>query len=93
MRRGETLAVSELLKAARHWDLTYHRLRTSHGVVMPDRALAQDFDINAIGRDFLEDPYSILAALREHDSVHRNPDGSYFLTRHADLLGSTRTRR
>jgi len=53
---------------------------------MPDSALAKAFDINAIGGDFLDDPYPTLAALREHDPVHRNPDGSYFLTRHADLL-------
>lgn len=53
---------------------------------MPDSALAQAFDINAIGENFLDDPYPTLAALREHDPVHRNPDGSYFLTRHADLL-------
>src|SRR4029077_16466237 len=25
-------------------------------------------------------------ALRERDPVHRNPDGSFYLTRHADLL-------
>jgi cytochrome P450 len=53
---------------------------------MPDSATAEAFDINAIGGDFLDDPYPTLAALREHDPVHRNPDGSYFLTRHADLL-------
>ena len=53
---------------------------------MPDSATAEAFDINAIGGDFLDDPYPTLAALREHDPVHRNPDGSYFLTRHVDLL-------
>lgn len=53
---------------------------------MPDSALATAFDINAIDEDYLNDPYPTLAALREHDPVHRNPDGSYFLTRHADLL-------
>lgn len=53
---------------------------------MPDATLARSFDINAIGEDYLNDPYPALAALREHDPVHRNPDGSYFLTRHADLV-------
>lgn len=49
------------------------------------RELAQAFDINAIDSDFLADPYPVYRALREHDPVHRNPDGSYFLTRHADV--------
>lgn len=47
--------------------------------------LARVFDINAIGPGFRDDPYPVYAALRAHDPVHRNPDGSYFLTRHADL--------
>jgi cytochrome P450 len=31
------------------------------------------------------DPYPIYHALREHDPVHRCPNGSYFLTRYSDL--------
>lgn len=46
----------------------------------------QDFDLMSIGRDFIEDPFPTLHALRTHSPVHRNPDGSVFLTRHADCL-------
>jgi cytochrome P450 len=48
-------------------------------------AAARAFDINAIDARFLADPYPFYRALREHDPVHRNPDGSYFLTRHSDV--------
>jgi cytochrome P450 len=49
------------------------------------REAVRSFDINAIDAGFLADPYPYYRALREHDPVHRNPDGSYFLTRHADV--------
>lgn len=44
-----------------------------------------NFDINAIGPDFIANPYPVLKALREHAPMHSNPDGSVFLTRHADV--------
>ncbi|MCW1934778.1 cytochrome P450 [Pararhodobacter zhoushanensis] len=44
------------------------------------------FDLNAIGMDYIRDPYPTLRALREQAPVHRNGDGSVFLTRHADIL-------
>jgi cytochrome P450 len=37
-------------------------------------------------RDFLDNPYPVYAALRETEPFKRMPDGSYFLTRHADLV-------
>jgi cytochrome P450 len=49
------------------------------------RAVAAGFDPNRLGREFYENPYPTYAALRAFDPVHRCPDGSYFLTRHADL--------
>ena len=52
---------------------------------MEARDLARGFDINAIDEAFLADPYPTYRALREHDPVHRNPDGSIFLTRYADV--------
>jgi len=56
---------------------------------MPDKtdieALIRDFDPATVDRDFLENPYPTYHLLREHDPVHRCPDGSYFLTRYADL--------
>lgn len=44
-----------------------------------------DFDINAIGRDFIDTPYPTLKALRETAPVYENSDGSVFLTRHSDI--------
>jgi cytochrome P450 len=49
------------------------------------RALAQSFDPNRLSPAFYEDPYDTYAALRSFEPVHRCPDGSYFLTRFADL--------
>src|SRR6202049_1171053 len=48
------------------------------------RAAALAFDLRKLDRRFLEDPYPIYGALREHDPVHRMPDGSYFLSRYDD---------
>jgi cytochrome P450 len=48
------------------------------------RDLAQSFDIKRLDPSFLEDPFPVYRALREHDPVHRMPDGSYFLSRYDD---------
>jgi cytochrome P450 len=47
-----------------------------------DAALA--FDLRKLDPNFLANPYPIYHALREHDPVHRMPDGSYFLSRYED---------
>ena len=52
-----------------------------------------DFDLAAIGPDFIADPYPTLHALREARPVHRMADGSVLLTRHADCLQVYRSRR
>ena len=44
------------------------------------------FDLNAIGPDFIEDPHPVLARLRAARPIHENPDGSVYLTRHADCV-------
>lgn len=44
------------------------------------------FDLNSIDRGFIEDPHPTLHWLREHSPVHKNADGSVYLTRHADCL-------
>jgi len=49
------------------------------------RAVAQAFDVNALSSGFYENPYEVYAALRTFDPVHRCPDGTYFLSRYADL--------
>jgi hypothetical protein len=48
------------------------------------RDAALNFDIKRLDPSFLADPFPIYRALREHDPVHRMPDGSYFLSRHDD---------
>jgi cytochrome P450 len=44
-----------------------------------------DFDLRALPRSFYDDPYPTYATLRSVSPVHRLPDGSFFLTRYADL--------
>jgi cytochrome P450 len=44
-----------------------------------------DFDLTALPNGFYADPYPHYARLREEAPVHRCPDGSWFLTRHAHL--------
>ena len=48
-------------------------------------ALARAFDPQRLTAEFYESPYATYAALRAWDPVHRCADGSYFLTRYADL--------
>lgn len=48
--------------------------------------IAAGFDLRALPADFLANPYPVYAALRETEPVRRMPDGSLFLTRHADLM-------
>ncbi len=43
------------------------------------------FDLERLTPGFLADPYPTYRALREQAPVKRMPDGSVFLTRHADL--------
>ena len=43
------------------------------------------FDPRHLGPDFVQNPYPIYEILREQSPVHLCPDGSYFISRHADL--------
>ncbi len=54
----------------------------------PERAaeIATTLDLRQLPADFLANPYPVYARLRETEPVRRMPDGSVFLTRHADLL-------
>lgn len=49
------------------------------------RDAALSFDLRALPANFIDDPFPLYRALREHDPVRLMPDGSVFLTRHADL--------
>jgi cytochrome P450 len=48
------------------------------------RQAALRFDIKRLDASFLDNPYPVYRALREHDPIHRMPDGSYFLSRYDD---------
>jgi cytochrome P450 len=54
----------------------------------PQRAheIAASFDLRQLPADFLANPYPVYAELRATQPVRHMPDGSYFLTRYADLL-------
>lgn len=54
----------------------------------PERAreIAAGLDLRALPPDFYANPYPVYAALRAGDPIRRMPDGSYFLTRYADLV-------
>ena len=52
----------------------------------PERAAALAFDLRALPAGFYEDPFPTYHALRRWDPVHRDPDGSYFLTRYDDVV-------
>lgn len=50
------------------------------------RALAKDFDLQTLPTNFYDNPFPLYHALRTFDPIHRNPDGSYFLTRYDDVI-------
>lgn len=55
---------------------------TSHPDLPPQ---VSSFDLRALDRDFLDNPYPVYHLLRQHDPVRLMPDGSWFLTRYDDL--------
>jgi cytochrome P450 len=50
------------------------------------QAIAASFDLRALPPDFYANPYPVYDVLRSQEPVRRMPDGSYFLTRQADLV-------
>ena len=48
--------------------------------------ISATFDLRALPPDFYANPYLVYDVLRTQAPVRRMPDGSYFLTRHADLV-------
>ena len=48
--------------------------------------IAASFDLRQLPADFFANPYPVYEVLRETEPVRRMPDGSFFLTRHADLM-------
>ncbi len=70
------MAIDEARRGAGAWPADPAALR--------EAALA--FDIKQLEPRFLNDPYPLDRALREHDPIHRMPDGSYFLSRYDDCV-------
>jgi cytochrome P450 len=50
------------------------------------RALADQFDLRRLPAGFYADPFPYYRALRTHAPVKRMPDGSWLLTRYADVV-------
>ena len=48
--------------------------------------IAQQFDLRELPTDFYANPYPVYSALRQSQPVRLMPDGSYFLTRYADVV-------
>ena len=77
----------------------YYNMNTLTAQITPPMSayraheIAQALDLRALPRDFLDNPYPVYAALRESEPFKRMPDGSYFFTRHADLVACTATPR
>ena len=55
-------------------------------------SIARDFNLYRLTPAFLDDPFPVYHALRQHSPVHRMPDGSVFLTRYRDVLAVYRDR-
>ncbi len=51
-----------------------------------------DFDIYNLPVDFFQDPFPCYHRLRQLDPVHRNSDGTYFITRYDDVVKLYRTK-
>ena len=48
--------------------------------------IAASFDLRNLPADFYANPYPVYDALRAQQPIRKMPDGSYFLTRYADLV-------
>ena len=59
----------------------------------PTASDIRQFDWRRLPDGFYEDPFPWYRALRQHEPVHRCPDGSYTLTRYADCTAVYRDSR
>ncbi len=49
-------------------------------------AIGRTLDLRELPRDFYDNPYPVYAWLRAHEPVRHMPDGSWLLTRYADVV-------
>ena len=54
--------------------------------VAVDQPDISQFDLLNVPGDYIDDPYRYFTGLREMSPVHRNPDGTYVLTRYDDIV-------
>ena len=52
--------------------------------------LVRNFDLNLIDKEFITNPFPTCRALRNHSPLHKNADGSLFLTRYDDVMAAYR---
>ena len=57
------------------------------------RNVAESFDLANLPPAFLANPYPTYHALRQYDPIHCLPDGTYFLSRYADVVAVYRDPR
>ncbi|HET9043087.1 MAG TPA: cytochrome P450 [Burkholderiales bacterium] len=57
------------------------------------REFALAFKLTSVPGDFIDDPYPTYGCLREHDPIHELAPGSFFLTRHEDVVAVYRDPR
>lgn len=66
--------------------MTPNPFATPHLSAARAQEIADTFDLRALPPDFYANPYPVYAALRAQSPIRRMPDGSFFLSRHADLV-------
>ena len=54
-------------------------------MAIPDTQLVASFNPRQLSGAFYDNPYPTYHALRHHAPLHRCPDDTVFVTRHADL--------
>lgn len=52
--------------------------------IAPIASAIAGFDLRHLPPNFIDDPYPYYRALREHDPIHRMPDGAYLISRYDD---------
>jgi hypothetical protein len=75
--------------AARNWQ-GWNKTMADMSDLQSDLKMAKAFNLSDFDNEAARNPFPTYRMLREHDPVHRNADGSYFLTRYDDVVQSFR---
>ena len=60
------------------------------GQSIEEKVLIEGFDPRNLPDDFYADPYPYYRVIQQNDPVHQCADGSFFLSKHADLQSLSR---